>query len=141
MADHKVTILPGYVLDPPVIGGQTDPIYKGDTVTFTNHEGDPCMLHFDAPSPFGKPEIGPIPNNSSASPEVKADVKNRQSFSYTCEPATTGSKQNTASTLVAASGSSAGSTARAASSTTSVATPPDQGIIIVDPPGGGAAEN
>ena len=141
MANHKVTIRPGYVLDPPTIGGPTNPIYKGDTVTFTNLEGDACVLHFDPPSPFGQPTIGPIPNNGSQSPEVTATVKNRQSFPYTCEPAIAVSTPNTASgsTLMAASGSTLGSSSAAAgSSTTSVLDDsPDQGIIIVDPPGGG----
>ena len=121
MADHTVTIRPGYVLEPPRIGGPPNKIYKGDVVHFDNHEGDACILNFGSSRPFGQPTIGPIANGSSASPPVTVNVLTQQSFDYTCGPATATS---------AVSGSP--------SSTSSVRAPsdPGEGVIIVDPPGG-----
>lgn len=68
------------------------------------------MLNFQPPSPFGRPKIGPIQNNTSQSPAITAIVTHRTSFPYTCGPATA-----TAEDALAGSG---------------------DGIIIVDPPGG-----
>jgi len=127
MADHTVTVKPGYALDPQTIGGPPNPIRKGDVVTFVNQEGDACMLLFTPPSPFGKPTIGPIANGASESPKVTGTVTHQQRFPYKCTPAIT------------TAGATPTASAATPSATSSLGTPqdPGDGIIIVDPPGGG----